>query len=53
MSNFGGRLPKENSYDIVSKSFHWFSGRSHLQLFPIYSSGGHLVNRAERVEPFW
>ena len=50
MSNFGGQLPKEHSCIIISKSMHWLRRRSHLKVFLIFSSGGHLVQRSRTVQ---
>ena len=42
-SNSGRQSPKEHSCEIISKSVHPFSRRSHLKLFSIYSPDGHFV----------
>ena len=49
LSNFGRRLPKEHSSEIILKSVCWFSRRSCLKLFSIYSPGGHFVQRSGTV----
>ena len=49
MSNYGGQSPKEHSCIIISKSMHWFRRRSHLKVFFIFSSDGHLVQRSGTV----
>ena len=49
LSVFGRELPKEHSCEIISKSVHWFSRRSSLKLFSIYSPGGHFVQRSGMV----
>ena len=49
MRNFGRRLAKEHFCEIISKSVHWFSRGSCLQLFSIYSPGGHFVQQSKTV----
>ena len=41
-----GHSPEYHWKQIISKSVHWFSRRSHLKLFSIYSPGGHFVQRS-------
>ena len=38
-----GRSPEYHWNQIISKSIHRFSRRSHLKLFSIYSPGGHFL----------
>ena len=38
-----GHSPEYHWNQIISKSVHWFSRRSLLKLFSIYSPGGHFV----------
>ena len=47
-----GRSPEYQWNQIISKSVHWFSRRSPLKLFSIYSPVAILFNRAERFEQF-
>ena len=49
MSNFGGQSPKEHSCIIILKSMHLLKRRSHLKVFSIFSSGGHLGQRSGTV----
>ena len=41
-----GRSPEYHWNQIISKSVHWFSRRSCLKLFSIYSPGGHFVQQS-------
>ena len=41
-----GRSPEYHWNQIISKSAHRFSRRSHLKLFSIYSPGGHFVQQS-------
>ena len=49
LSNFGRGFPKEHSCEMTVKSVHWFSSRSCLKFFSIYSPGGHFVQRGGMV----
>ena len=44
-----GRSPEYHWNQIISKSVHRFSRRSHLKLFSIYSHGGHFVQQSGTV----
>ena len=44
-----GRSPKHHRNQIISKSVHWFSIRSRLKLYSIYSPSGHLVQQSRTV----
>ena len=52
LSNFSGELPKEPSYEIISKSVHGFS-RSRLKLYLFIALVAILFNGAEPFEQFW
>ena len=52
LSNFNRQLPKEPSCEIISKSVHRFSRRSHLKPFSIYSLAASLFKGAEPFEQF-
>ena len=43
------RSPEYHWNQIISKSLHWFSRRSPLKLFSIYSPGGHFVQQSGRI----
>ena len=47
-----GRSPEYHWNQIISKSVHRFSRRSHLKLFSIYSHGGHFVQQSRTVCAF-
>ena len=49
LSNFGRRLAKEYFCKIISKSVQQYSRRSCLNLFSIYSPGGHFVQQSGTV----
>ena len=51
--NFGGGLAKEHLCEIISKSVHRFSRRSHLKVLLFIALAAILFNRAERLEQFW
>ena len=53
LSNFGRGSPKKASCIIISKFMHWLRRRSHLKVFSIFSSGGHLVQWSGTFEQFW
>ena len=44
-----GRSPEYHWNQIISKSGHQFSRLSRLQLFSIYSPGGHFVQKSGTV----
>ena len=44
-----GRSPEYHWNQIISKPVHRFSRKSRLKLFPIYSPGGHFVQRSGTV----
>ena len=44
-----GHSPEYQWNQIISKSVHWFSRRSRLKLFSIYSPGGHFVQHSRTV----
>ena len=46
---FGRGSPKKHSCTIISKSIFWLRIRSHLKVFSIFSSGGHVVQRSGTV----
>ena len=47
-----GRSPECHWNQIISKSVHRFSRRSHLKLFSIYSPGGHLFTEQNSLSNF-
>ena len=52
LSAFGRGSPKEPSCNIISKSMHWLSRRSHLKVFLFLALVAILFNGAERFEQF-
>ena len=44
-----GRSPEYHWNQFISKSVHWFSRRSRLKLFSVYSPGGHFVQQSGTV----
>ena len=49
LSNIGRGSPKEHSCEIISKSVHWFSIRSHLKVFFLFLALAAILFRRSRT----